>query len=149
MSFFSKLKFWKKDDDLLGGGLDNFLSSNDSVTGSSTSSSSSNSGLGLGQSLGQSQGLNQNNQGLGFSNASSSTGAGFNTNSFEAFNPQPFSQSNAMQSSSNAFGVQSSQQREFELILAKLDAIRAELQLMNQRIAMLEKAANIEEKHYW
>lgn len=143
MSFFSKLKFWKKDD-LLGGGLDNFLNSNDSLNSSSPSSSSSGSDLGLGQ--GQ---FNQCSQGLGFSNASSSTGAGFNTNSFEAFNPQPFSQANAMQSSSNAFGVQASQQREFELILAKLDAIRAELQLMNQRIAMLEKAANIEEKHYW
>ena len=142
MSFFSKLKFWKKDD-LLGGDLDNILSNSSSDLSSSSSSSSPSLGLG------QSQGFNQSNQGLGFSNASSSTGAGFNTNSFEAFNPQPFSQSNAMQSSSNAFGVQSSQQREFELILAKLDAIRAELQLMNQRIAMLEKAANIEEKHYW
>lgn len=73
---------------------------------------------------------------------------------FESFNPttfpsQPLQGMNQQTNQQTTQAISQIQNKEFELISAKLDAIKAELQVINQRLILLERASNIEEKRYY
>lgn len=129
MSFFDKIAFWKKDDDPLAN-LDTDFTKPLSATGAPPSTFDSNFSQ---TSYGQ-QNNNFNSQSFGQSSFGSSN-SGFGQNNFEV-RPVQQPQSPSMGNMDH---------RELEIVSSKLDAIKAMLESINQRLANVERIAMAEE----
>lgn len=134
MGFFSKLAFWKKDDDL---GLDNFGSSSpDPNMDMGFANQDMSHGMpdmtnfrGVGNSQ-QQQAMNQSiSQQLGNDYMGNDSSSGFS--SFSPRQQPAYAQPQVVPASNP----------EMQLVSAKLDAIKAMIDSVNQRLANLERVA--------
>ncbi len=142
MGFLSKLKFWKKDEEFNSDDFDALADKEAGINQSEQSSPFEQDQLGL----------RENKAELGLDERSP----------FESMQGEPKMSSSSLRegpsfasAGRSAFEKPSYQQRtsgdnfsgrELELISSKLDTIKAMLQMMDQRIANLEKAAGIEQQ---
>lgn len=140
MGVLDKVMFWKKNDDFADLGL----ASEDSMEPLAQEQSDINQDMNLGPTGGFSQ------QDLGF-DPNQKQGREFNSQQNYAQYPQdnPYSNQNNMRQGQN-MGSQFSQDsshsdmmmtKNMEIISSKLDALRASLESMNQRLANLERLA--------
>lgn len=126
MGILDKVMFWRKKDDLSDLGLDS-----KQPFGNDNPAFGSDFGLGSGlgqQGMGQSQGFSQPSQNMGFPQPS------FQQPSYPSYSPRYEPQ-------------QDMASKNLEIISSKLDALRASIESLNQRLANLEAIARGEEEH--
>ena len=131
MGILDKVMFWRKKDDFSDLGLDN-----KQPFGNENLAFGNDFGMGAG--LGQT-GFGQGNQGQGF-NQQPSPGMGFSQPaypqpSYPSYQPPRYEPQQDMTS------------KNLEIISSKLDALRASIESLNQRLANLEAIARGEEEH--
>ena len=141
MGFFDKVMFWKKKDTLdFGGGLGSTDLGNSSLGGGMGTGGMGDFGAESG--FGQQQGFpQQSGYGTGFAPKND-----LGNQQYQFQTPFPQQQNFGMNNNSNNMGIGQQQaninSKDLEIVSSKLDALRAVLDGINQRLANLERMSS-------